>query len=276
MIILKILLYILLGTLGLLITLLILSLALPISADVSFIDGKFRYVIKFSLIPVINSDGKGILRKKNRKPAPVSEKSEDAENSEDIPDSESEENIYDYEAYFDYDDFYSGSDIDIPVVENFEEYEQENCKTDTEKSEIPTESDDDEPEKSITDKIEFLVNIWDIAGRPLLKIFRGFHIKKLYIDFIVSGEDACQCAVLYGTVSGTVYNVLAWLGELFTVSYKTVDINCGYDKQKSKWDASCKIDFRLYTLLFSALWVVTVYLFRIFIPEKCGRKKSGK
>ncbi|MDE6036299.1 MAG: hypothetical protein K2G36_10365, partial [Ruminococcus sp.] len=237
---------------------------------------------------ITDSDGNGILRKKNKTPAPATEKSAET------PDIPPEENIYDYEAYFDYEDYYYNSDIDIPVVEDFEEYEQERLHEQTEeseekthnvndeKSESKTHSEDDEEEtekenkKSITDKIEFLINIWEIAGSPLLKIFRGFHIKKLYIDFVVAGDDAFQCAVLYGTVSGMVYNLLAWLGELFTVSYKTVDINCGFDKHKSKWDVSCKISFRLYTFLFSALWFITVYLFRIYIPEKNGRKKSGK
>ena len=284
MIILKILLYTLLGILGLLLTILILSLLLPINAEISFIDGVLKYSLKFSFIPLKDSDGNGLLRKKNRKPAP------EADDYEDIPEFFPEDDIEDdveddtdtdgYDVPEDDDDTFSDTetDIDIPIVEDFEEY-QENLSGDEEEAEeiYDTEPDTDKhEEKSLTDKIEFLINIWDIAGKPLLKIFRGFHVKKVYIDFVVAGDDPYKCALFYGTVSGTVYNILAWLGELFTVSYKTVDINCGFNVDKSKWDASCKVNFRLYTLVFSILWFLTVYLFRIYIPEKLERKKSRK
>ncbi|MDE5556824.1 MAG: hypothetical protein K2J32_03895, partial [Ruminococcus sp.] len=98
----------------------------------------------------------------------------------------------------------------------------------------------------------------------------------VYIDFIVANEDAYKCAVNYGIVSSAVYNLLAWFGELFTVSYKTVDIRSGFSLKKSQWDASCKVDFRLYTLVVSILWFLLAYLFKISIPKKQGRKKSGK
>lgn len=284
MIILKILLYILLGVLGLVMAVLILSLVLPINAEISFIDGILKYRLKFSLIPLADSDGYGLLkkRKKRKKPAPETEEFEDFpeedDDDTDYYEDPEEESLNEEEEEED-----SDIDIDIPIVEDFEEYE-ENLSGE-EETEYPEDIHDTETEKeehekheekSLTDRIEFLINIWDIAGRPLLKIFRGFHIKKVYIDFIVAGDDPYKCALLYGTVSGTVYNLLAWLGELFTVSYKTVDIRCSFNTQKSQWDSSCKVNFRLYTLVFSILWFLTVYLFRIYIPEKHGRKKSGK
>ncbi|MDE6797123.1 MAG: hypothetical protein K2J36_03825, partial [Ruminococcus sp.] len=262
---------------------LILSLVLPINAEISFIDGILKYRLKFSLIPLADSDGYGLLkkRKKRKKPAPETEEFEDFpeedDDDTDYYEDPEEDSLNEEEEEEDSD---IDIDIDIPIVEDFEEYE-ENLSGE-EETEYPEDIHDTETEKeeheekSLTDRIEFLINIWDIAGRPLLKIFRGFHIKKVYIDFIVAGDDPYKCALLYGTVSGTVYNLLAWLGELFTVSYKTVDIRCSFNKQKSQWNSSCKVNFRLYTLVFSILWFLTVYLFRIYIPEKHGRKKSGK
>ena len=290
LIILKILLYVLLAVLGVILAVLILALALPITAEVDFTGGKLKYKVKFAFISLMNSDGSGFLKKfkkKNKNPEP----------EEDIPDSDpyNSDNIYD----IDIQDIENEDDIeiDIPVYEDIEddeyndmvidEIDDENSDSEEkersekirkikEKKSVKDTPEEEEKENPLLDKIEFLINIWDIAGRPLLKIFRGFHIKKVYIDFIVANEDAYKCAVNYGIISGAVYNLLAWLGELFTVSYKTVDIRSGFSLKKSQWDASCKVDFRLYTLVISILWFLIVYQFKISIPKKRGQKKSGK
>ncbi|MCM1357766.1 MAG: hypothetical protein NC205_04160 [Prevotella sp.] len=286
MILLKILLYVLFGVLGLILAMLILALVLPVRAEVNFISGRLTYKLKFAFISLIDSAGGGILKKK---------KSE----SDNKEPEEFQESYSDYD-YYDSEDIEEENniDIDIPVIEDIGEPEE--CieddgemersekirkikeKKSRKKEEVPpeenydSEEEEEEKENSLTDKIEFIINIWDIAGRPFLKIFRGFHIKKVYIDFIVANEDACKCAINYGIVSGAVYNLLAWLGELFTVSYKTVDIRSGFSLKKSQWDASCKVDFRLYTLVVSILWFIIVYTFKIYIPKKQGLKKSGK
>ena len=65
MIVLKILLIILLAVLALI----FLLLVLPISAKASFIDKKLKYEVSFAWVPVIDSDGGGLIgwfqRRKN-------------------------------------------------------------------------------------------------------------------------------------------------------------------------------------------------------------------
>lgn len=276
MIVLKILLYVLLGVLGLILAVVILALVLPVRADVDFAGGKLSYNLKFAFFSLADSGGGGFLKRKKKKqsePETPEEPEEDLYFSED---SEEEE---------------PGIEIDIPITEEIPEPEEDlqrkekirkikekknNSVPEPEEEDESEDEPEKEEEKSLADKIEFIISIWDIAGRPLLKIFRGFHVRKVYIDFIVAGEDAYKCALAYGAVSGTVYNLLAWLGELFTVTYKTVDIRPGFAIKKSQWDCSCKVDFRLYTLVFSALWFLIIYVFKIYIPKKNGRKKSGK
>ena len=67
LIILKILLYILLAVLGLVVLLLFVALWFPVTADVSFIGGEFKYKANFSFIKLIDSDGKGFLKRKKKK-----------------------------------------------------------------------------------------------------------------------------------------------------------------------------------------------------------------
>ncbi|MDE6849121.1 MAG: hypothetical protein K2J44_07220, partial [Ruminococcus sp.] len=74
MIILKILLYVLLVVLGIAVLVIIFALAFPAVVKVNFVGGKLEYKVKFSIIPLMDSGGGGLLnrlrksRKKSNKP----------------------------------------------------------------------------------------------------------------------------------------------------------------------------------------------------------------
>lgn len=304
MIILKILLYVILAVLGIIAMVLILALVLPVKAEISFINGEFRYRLNFSFLKLMDSDGKGFLKRKKK-----NKKSDSADHDDDYEG--------DFSGYDDCEGFQDDNDINIDVdiyeekneipdeqeedfirsekISKIKEKKSHNHEEDTipeepeenytdmfyDEQEDNDDDDDDNDDdkdsgKSLTDKIDFIFNIWDIGGRPLLKLFKGFHIKNVFIDFIVANEDAYKCAVHYGHISSIVYNFFAWLGELFTLSYKTVDIQCGFASEKSQWDCSCKISFRFYTLVISGLWFLMTYIFKILLPRKLRRKKSKK
>lgn len=286
MIILKVLLYVLLAVLGIAGVVLILASCLPAAAEVSFIDGRFTYKVNYSFLKLLDSDGKGFLKRRKKK---KKSKPENFSESEDRADDSGEDDYMDFPE----DDIDIDMDADFPENDSDEDVETEisgepdenNMRSEKirrikEKKSGKSEEVFDEPDKeksgsskTVSDKIDFLIDIWDIAGRPLLKVFKGFHLKNVYIDFIVADEDAYKCALVYGTVCNTVYNSLAWLGELFTVSYETVDIRCGFSLKKSQWDASCKVSFRLYHLAIAGVWFAATYFFRIFIPKKRKNKK---
>ncbi len=297
MIVLKILLYVLLSVLGVAVLVLILALALPAVVKISFIDGKLEYKVRFSIIPLMDSGGKGLLnrlkkrRKKNKTPEPdedndeLSDKNaEDDDKLEESPDfyeddtenseitEEQDENAVRAEKIRRIRDrkHHKNSDDDNKDDSNDEYYvfddEEEN----------DTDEDETDGGKSLIDKIDFLLDVWDCGNRPLLKVFKGFHIHDVFIDFIVADEDAYKCAVNYGIVSGTVWNGLAWLGEACTVSYKTVDIRCGFSLKKSQWDASCNVKFRLHTLAGAGIWFLTTYIFKIFLPDRLKKKRAKK
>lgn len=66
MIILKILLYVILAVLGIIAMVFILALVLPVKAEISFINGEFRYRLNFSFLKLMDSDGKGFLKRKKK------------------------------------------------------------------------------------------------------------------------------------------------------------------------------------------------------------------
>ena len=293
LIVLKILLIIVLVLMGII----LLIMVLPVGADISFIDGKFTYKVRASFINIMDSDGGGIVGwlkkrkskpKKPKKPKPVKNKKPKKKKS-----------VVNDEDYLEDFDFDGGDDIIVPETV-IEDDTQSDVVTETAVAEVtdnkdkkhrkkekedelpadPFEDEEDEPEekekRSLGDWAELGMGIWESAQRPLLKIFKAFHFQDMYIDFVISDEDAYDCALKYGRYSGMVYNILGFLSTLFTVRLKTVDIGCGFGLSKSKWDASCRIFFRAGSMVIAGLWFLITYLTRIFIPGKLRKMKRKK
>ncbi|WP_295077568.1 hypothetical protein [Ruminococcus sp.] len=290
MIILKILLYLLLAVLGIL----LLVLITPAGGEFSYIDGKFSYKVKLWILNLIDSDGGGVYgwwkkRKANKKDKP--EKPKKPKRIREKKKKEREK--YEWENELDSipvnnieDDISSAetlaktieNEINDPVSDSVEEEKAKNKdknkkKVDINEDNIAEEdnSQSDDGKKTLSDKVEFLVGIWESAQRPLLKIFKGFKLKDLYIDFVIADDDAYDCALKYGKYSTLVYNGIAFFSQLFTVRLKTIDVHPQFGVSKGRWDASGKLYFRLGTLVIAGAWFLITYLFRSFLPEKLRR-----
>jgi len=311
MIVLKILLYILLAVLGIILIILIT----PAGAEFSYIDGKFSYKVKLWLFDIMNSEGGGLLGwwkkrkankkdkpskpKKPKKPKPVKEKKAKKKKEREKYEWEKELDeipVNDPEADTDKTES-AGSHTVSESADNdsfaeSEEMSEENRKKDKKKhrkkknddsfdddffedNEDEKEKDDDE-KKSLSDKIEFIIGIWESAQRPMLKIFKGFKLRDLYIDFVIADEDAYDCALKYGRFSTLIYNGIAFFSQLFTVRLKTIDVQPSFGVSKGRWDAAGKLYFRLGTMVIAGVWFLVTYIFRTFIPEKLRKRKMKK
>ncbi|MCR5110598.1 MAG: hypothetical protein K6B38_06770 [Ruminococcus sp.] len=286
LIILKILLIILLAVLGIV----LLVLIMPVGGEVSYIDGKLTYKVRLWMLNVMDSDGGGVIgwlkkrKKKPKKPKPAKP----------VKDKKKKKTTVDDDAYLDDFDF-DADDADfeetavVDVNSNAEVSESVSSEAETqsendgksENTEVAVMEDEEElpdndDKRSLGDWAELGIGIWESAQRPLLKIFKGFHFKDLYIDFVIADEDAYDCALKYGKYSGMIYNIIAFMSTLFTVRLKTVDVGCGFGLKKGKWDISCKVFFRAGTAVIAGLWFLITYLTRTFIPDKIRKFKRKK
>lgn len=308
MIILKILLIILLVVLGLV----LLLLLLPLGAEFGYIDGQLTYKVNVWILNVMDSDGGGLLgllkkhksKKKHKPPKakkarPKKEKTvkekkkkktpsaDEFDISDDTADTDlTAEIIAEVNEPQDNDTAESGNitdyDPDTDEVVNFDKYgdnviDDDNNTKDDNDTEDDTDSsadDDDEEDHGLGAKIDKLIKIWESAKKPFCHIFKGFRFSGLYIDFIIANEDAYKCALNYGKISAALYRGLALMSRIFTVKFKTVDIQPGFGLSKGRWDVSARLRFRLGTFVIAGLWFLAAYLFRIFIPEKLKKRKS--
>ena len=302
MIVLKILLYILLAVLGII----LLVLITPAGGEFSYIDGKFSYKVKLWIINIMDSEGGGLYSwwkkrrskkkekpEKPKKPKPAKEKKankkKERENYEwekeldDIPVNDPEEDMLPAEPAAE-----NAESVTAEAQTSVKEEDEPDKKSKKKKKKKDEESDDDffdddeeeqfenEDKKSLGDKVEFIVDIWESAQRPLLKIFKGFKLKDLYIDFVIADDDAYDCALKYGRYSMLVYNGIAFFSQLFTVRLKTIDVRPQFGVSRGRWDAAGKLSFRLGTVVIAGAWFLLTYLFRTFIPEKLRKRKLKK
>ena len=290
MIILKILLYLLLAVLGIL----LLVLITPAGGEFSYIDGKFSYKVKLWILNLIDSDGGGVYGWWKKRKANKKDKPEKPKKPKRIREKKKEREKYEWENELDSipvnnieDDISSAetlaetieNEINDPVSDSVEEEKAKNKDKNKKKVDINEDTiaeednsqSDDDGKKTLSDKVEFLVGIWESAQRPLLKIFKGFKLKDLYIDFVIADDDAYDCALKYGKYSTLVYNGIAFFSQLFTVRLKTIDVHPQFGVSKGRWDASGKLYFRLGTLVIAGAWFLITYLFRSFLPEKLRR-----
>lgn len=283
MIVLKILLWIILALLGII----LLILILPASVSGGYIGGKVSYSVKFAYLPIYNSKGSGIVNKllewRKKKAAAKGDAKEDTKEDdlkEDKPKAEKTEqdnpkteteSVHKPEIQAETaETMENPSEVETVEAEEVSDTPEQSLKPEKpEPLEKPT--NDEEEKKS---KLEFILNLWEAADRPLLKMFKGIKISELYIDFFIANEDAYKCALNYGKISGWLYNIIAWLSVLFNVKLKTVDVNPLFGQKKSQWDVSLKISLCLMTLVIAGIEFLIIYIFRVLIPSKRQLKKA--
>lgn len=293
MIVLKILLWIVLVILGLI----VLVCAVPADVDFSYIDGKMKYKIKLWFFDLMDSSKEGFLDKRKRKKKLKAQKKKEQETApaDSVEEYSPPEDIGSAE---DFDNIEVPEDVqenespaaetvdepidDEPVRDKKKKKEKKKKKKDkTAEDELPDdwddgEDDDGEEKKSIGQKLEKLGDIWLAAKNPANMIFKGFKFRNFYIDFIIANEDAYKCALSYGRYSTLIYCGLAQFSRLFTIRFKTVDIQPGFGLDKGRWDTSFSVRFRLGTAVIAGIWFIAVYLFRVMIPGKLKKRREKR
>ena len=288
MIVLKILLWIFLVILGLI----VIICAVPADVDFGYVDGKLSYRIKLWFFDLMDSSHNGFLdkRKKKKKAKRKKEKpdvpADEAFDMSDIPDI-AEDEIPDEDIAEETPSAAVTAETVQSDAADTSAEDKKKKKKDKKKKEKEVVYDedgevDDEEEpakkegKSLGDKLEMIGGIWLAAKNPAHMVFKGFKFRNFYIDFIIADEDAYKCAVKYGRYSTLIYNGLAQMSRLFTLRFRTVDIQPGFGLDKGRWDTSFSVSFRLGTAVIAGLWFLITYIFRVFLPGKRRKRKARK
>ena len=284
MIVLKILLWILLSILGII----IVACIVPADVDFSYIDGKMKYKIRLWFFDLMDSSHNGFLDKRKKKKKAKEKGSGDDDNTGQLTDDDEIGDLFDIsEEIGDLDEGEDGAEDaqdTAPAAESAPEEKKDKKekkkKEKKKKEDTELEDYDDEEESgednSKTSKLEKLGGIWLAAKNPAAMIFKGFKFRNFYIDFIIADEDAYKCAVKYGRYSTLTYNGLSLFSRLFSIRFRTVDIQPGFGLSKGRWDTSFSVRFRLGTAVIAGIWFLITYIFRVLLPKKLKARRMKK
>lgn len=279
MIILKILLWIILAV----IAVILLFLVIPVGVEIAYIDKKITYKIIYGFVSLYDSDKKGILGKFIEKRKKKKADTDDFEDFDDNIDKAFEDDIEEV-LMPEPDEIYNNDETeDIPEstddTETDETVKKESKPKEKKSTEKEHESKADKLIEKIDryeDKIEKVLDVLRSADRPLVRICKGFRFSRIYIDFMITGEDAYKCALNYGKISGAVYNLLGWISTVCTADFRTVDVFPDFNAKENRWDVSAKLSFRLITPVVAGIQFLITYIFKFFIPQKRYEKKLKK
>lgn len=268
MIVLKILLWIILAV----IAVIMLFLVIPMSVEIAYIDKKITYKIAYGFVSLYGSDKKGIAGKFIEKRKKKKDDTNDFSNVDNIGDDIEEVLLSEP------DEIYNNIEDDIAEsTDNTEKNVRKKDKPEEKKSEHEGKIDKlIEKIDRYEDKIEKVLDVLRSADRPFVHICKGFKFSGVYIDFMVTGEDAYKCAMNYGKISGAMYNLLGWISTVCTADFRTVDIFPDFNAKESRWDVSTKLSFRLITPIVAGIQFLITYIFKFFIPQKRYEKKLKK
>ncbi|MDE5565089.1 MAG: DUF2953 domain-containing protein, partial [Oscillospiraceae bacterium] len=81
---------------------------------------------------------------------------------------------------------------------------------------------------------------WFALPEAVQKLLRGMTWYDIETDFVIGGEDAAECARLYGNVQGILHVLLGSASHLVKVKRKKIAIACDFTADTSRWNCGCR------------------------------------
>ena len=151
---------------------------------------------------------------------------------------------------------------------------------------IIPENENQDDKKDTKSKLEDLKKKWEtikpyipLGKKTVKKLLKSIRITNLFLKLDVANEDAYECAMNYGKVNMAVYNGMAILTKIFTVSITKICISSKFNSSETEYDLSCKIKTRPSTLIALAVSILLKFLYtniKIKIKEKKEKNKQMK
>lgn len=127
--------------------------------------------------------------------------------------------------------------------------------------------------KKNSERLQFIINIMKASGKALRAITKRIKIRKLCIDFDISDEDACECAVKFGKMNMAVFNIYSFASEFLNIKKDHIKINCVYNKPESVYNASLIVKVSPAAAILTGFAFIFSFLVNTIKTKMKSRKK---
>lgn len=170
---------------------------------------------------------------------------------------------------------------DTVIKEKTVSTESETVKTKTKKKKDkqPKTSEETTEKKGkiaqLKDKFKAIKPYIPTGWKYFKKLLKKIRFTNITADVTVGKEDAYEAAVWYGKVQGILFGLFGWLGSIFTVKLKRVDVHCKFNEKVTDGEIFLKVKVRPSTMIHIAFCLGINFL-RIWLRQRRERKRRIK
>lgn len=170
---------------------------------------------------------------------------------------------------------------DTVIEEKTVSTESETVKTKTKKKKDkqPKTSEETTEKKGkiaqLKDKFKAIKPYIPTGWKYFKKLLKKIRFTNITADVTVGKEDAYEAAVWYGKVQGILFGLFGWLGSIFTVKLKRVDVHCKFNEKVTDGEIFLKVKVRPSTMIHIAFCLGINFL-RIWLRQRRERKRRIK
>ncbi len=170
---------------------------------------------------------------------------------------------------------------DTVIEEKTVSTESETVKTKTKKKkDKQTKTSEETTEKKgkiaqLKDKFKAIKPYIPTGWKYFKKLLKKIRFTNITADVTVGKEDAYEAAVWYGKVQGILFGLFGWLGSIFTVKLKRVDVHCKFNEKVTDGEIFLKVKVRPSTMIHIAFCLGINFL-RIWLRQRRERKRRIK
>jgi hypothetical protein len=124
-------------------------------------------------------------------------------------------------------------------------------------------------------KYNFIKPYIPMGWKYFKKLLKAVRFTETEIEIVTGKEDAYESAMRYGKIQGGLFNLLALLSGIFTVSLKKADVNCVFNEDVLKANGKTAVRVRPSTVIAIAVCVIVNFL-RMFLPDFLRKRKAKK
>lgn len=116
--------------------------------------------------------------------------------------------------------------------------------------------------QSLSEWLELINDALASLSPPMRFLFRHLYLRKLYVSMTVASGDAAKTAILYGAISGLVFQLLGQLQCLINVKAEAIRIRADFFNERSTAECSGELCVSPMTALGLAFGLAIPFLWR--------------
>lgn len=119
--------------------------------------------------------------------------------------------------------------------------------------------------KSLSEWLDLIHDALASLSPPMRFLFRHLYLRRLYVSMTIASGDAAKTAILYGAISGLVYQLLGKLQCLISVKAEAVRIRADFLNERSTAECSGELRVSPMTALGLAFGIAIPFLWRTWL-----------